>query len=190
MAMEQDWWKNRMAEDIYATLRMKEQSLAMYQGHSRQLWMRQCLVNWLGVVTTAEYMCNSSAPSCIPVGFLSGWAGVKFEDHTEQLPKFNTLIQFLPWPTGRMPPVSSISPTIPSYTIEQYISVEHAVLQYFDWELAVPDVPHFVPYYLQVSVDDDDLINGIPIVSKPVVKSYVEKHTLYFQQVCLLGKNQ
>ncbi|KAK3605194.1 hypothetical protein CHS0354_013005 [Potamilus streckersoni] len=168
MAMEQDWWKNRMAEDIYATLRRKEQSLAMYQGHSRQLWMRQCLVNWLGVVTEQLNICATAQHLAVYLldFFLDGLEvehsdlyllaitcfllAVKFEEHTKQLPRFNTLIQLLPRPAGCIPPASSISPTIPSYTIEQYISVEHAVLQYFVWELAVPVVPHFVPYYLQV----------------------------------------
>lgn len=31
MAIEQDWWRNKLAEDIYATLRLKEQTLPAFQ---------------------------------------------------------------------------------------------------------------------------------------------------------------
>jgi len=31
MAIEQDWWRNKLAEDIYATLRLKEQTLPPFQ---------------------------------------------------------------------------------------------------------------------------------------------------------------
>ena len=31
MAIEQDWWKNKLAEDIYATLRFKEQTLPAFK---------------------------------------------------------------------------------------------------------------------------------------------------------------
>lgn len=31
MAIEQDWWKNKLAEEIYATLKLKEQTLPAFK---------------------------------------------------------------------------------------------------------------------------------------------------------------
>lgn len=48
--MEIEWWKNKISEEIYDTLRAKEQNLPPYHGHSPQLWFRRHLVDWLAIV--------------------------------------------------------------------------------------------------------------------------------------------
>ena len=48
--MEKEWWKNKIAEDIYDMFRTKEQLFSPFRGHSPQLWARRHLVDWLGLV--------------------------------------------------------------------------------------------------------------------------------------------
>ncbi|KAL3864284.1 hypothetical protein ACJMK2_005980 [Sinanodonta woodiana] len=202
-----DWWKNRLAEDIYATLRFKEQSQKVYLGHSPHMWMRPALVNWILMLT--QRLDASATTQHLAVYLLDYFLdeqevdlnrlflvaetcfilAVKFEDNSRESPQFSTVMNLVPhlagFIAGFIPPGSSHSPTHPSYTLQDYLSMERAVLRYFDWELAVSVVPHFVPYFLQVAVDDEDLINGLPIMSKPLVESHVERQTLYFQTICL-----
>ncbi|KAL3836910.1 hypothetical protein ACJMK2_022316 [Sinanodonta woodiana] len=203
MATEQDWWKNRLAEDIYVTLRIKEHSLQVYHGRSPQLWMRPALVNWICMLTQRLDVSATTQHLAVYLldYFLDGKKvdfnklflvaetcfilAVKFEDNSRESPKFSTVMNLVPHLAGFIPPGSSNSPTHPSYTLQDYRSMEQAVLHYFHWELAVSVVPHFVPFFLQVAVDDDDLLNGLPIMSKPLMKSHVERQTLYFQTVCL-----
>lgn len=60
MAIEQEWWQNKLAEDIYATLKLKEQTIPHYLGQSSQLWIRRHLVDWLSVIVGELGICASS----------------------------------------------------------------------------------------------------------------------------------
>ena len=42
---------------------------------------------------------------------------------------------------------------------------------------------------LQVSVAEDDLLDGMPIVSKVNMEMYLEKRAFYFQEIVLQGLN-
>lgn len=51
MAMTVEWWKDKVAEDIYDTMRKKEQdNFTTYNCHSTQLWARRQLVDWISVI--------------------------------------------------------------------------------------------------------------------------------------------
>ena len=50
MSMTIEWWKDKVAEDIYDTMRTKEENLLSYSGHSTQLWARRQLVDWISVI--------------------------------------------------------------------------------------------------------------------------------------------
>ena len=58
--IEQEWWKNKLAEDIYATLKAKEQSLPQFKAQSPQLWIRRHLVDWLAVVVGELRVCPTA----------------------------------------------------------------------------------------------------------------------------------
>ena len=58
--LEQEWWKNKLAEDIYATLKAKEQSLPLFRAQSQQLWIRRHLVDWLAVIAGELRICNTA----------------------------------------------------------------------------------------------------------------------------------
>lgn len=58
--MEIEWWKNKISEDIYETLRRKEPFLPTYHGHSPQLWFRRHLVDWLAIVVETFYLSAAS----------------------------------------------------------------------------------------------------------------------------------
>ena len=46
MAIEQDWWKIKLAEDIYATLRFKEQTLPAFKVQSLHQAMFVVIANF------------------------------------------------------------------------------------------------------------------------------------------------
>lgn len=49
--MTVEWWKDKVAEDIYDTMRKKEQdNFTTYNCHSTQLWARRQLVDWISVI--------------------------------------------------------------------------------------------------------------------------------------------
>jgi hypothetical protein len=58
--MENEWWKNKISEDIYETLRGKEQYRPTFHGHSPQLWFRRHLVDWLAIVVETFYLSTTS----------------------------------------------------------------------------------------------------------------------------------
>ncbi|KAL3863989.1 hypothetical protein ACJMK2_005705 [Sinanodonta woodiana] len=202
-----DWRKNKLTEDIYDTLRIKEQSQDMYLGHSPHMWMRPALVNWILMLT--QWLDESETTRHLAVYMLDYFLdeqdvdfnrlflvaetcvmmAVKFEDNSRESPKFSTEINLVPhlagFIAGFIPPGLGNSPAHPSYTLQDYLSMEQAILHCFDCDLAVSVVPHFVPYFLQKAVDDKDLLNGCPIKSKQLVESLVEMQTLHFQTVCL-----
>jgi hypothetical protein len=60
MAIEQEWWKNKLAEDIYATLKLKEQTIPQFHAQSSQLWIRRHLVDWLAVIVSEIGICATA----------------------------------------------------------------------------------------------------------------------------------
>ena len=103
---------------------------------------------------------------------------VKYEEHCEKRPRLSSLNAFIP---------SHGLLDIRKYTASELRSMELTVLSYFNWGLSIPTCAQFLPYFLYVAVDKSDLRNGIPISSKDVVDSYLQKHTHYFQEISLQG---
>lgn len=51
MSMTVEWWKDKVAEDIYDTMRKKEQyDYPIYKATSTQMWARRQLVDWISVI--------------------------------------------------------------------------------------------------------------------------------------------
>ena len=75
------------------------------------------------------------------------------------------------------------------YTKSELLTMEITVLNFFDWSLSKPTVAQFLPYFLQVAVDTDDLLNGVSLTStsKKVLEACVAKHAAYFQEISLQG---
>ncbi|KAL4231036.1 hypothetical protein ACF0H5_008619 [Mactra antiquata] len=194
MAIEQVWWQNKLAEDIYATLKLKEQTIPHYNGNSSQLWIRRHLVDWLAVIVTENGICATSQHLAVYLldYFMDGLEvelsylhlvalaclliAVKFEDHCEHIPHISKLNTYIP-----KTHVCSSRP----YTPQQFMYMELNVLKFCSFNLCIPTVPHFLPYFLKVAVDEDDLRDGLPITSKCVVENYLEKHASYFQEIVL-----
>ncbi|XP_052227638.1 cyclin-J-like [Dreissena polymorpha] len=194
MAIEQEWWQNKLAEDIYATLKLREQTVPALQGNSTQLWMRRHLVDWLseivgelGVCATAQHLAvhlldhfmdglevemaylHLAALTCLLLA-------VKFEDHCDRIPHISRLNSYVH--------VNQYNGGQP-YTARQFLQMELNILKFANFELCIPTVPHFLPYFLKVAVDEDDLVDGAPISSKGLVETYLHKHAAYFQEIVL-----
>ena len=60
MAIEQEWWKDKLAEDIYTNLKLKELTLPTYYGKSSHLWLRRHLVDWLSVIVGELGICSTA----------------------------------------------------------------------------------------------------------------------------------
>lgn len=191
--MTLEWWKDKVAEDIYDTMRRKEEySLSSYSGRSPQIWARRQLVDWISVIVEnfnlemtshhlAVYLIDFFmeklevdtnhlyllAMACLCIA-------VKYEEHCEKRPRLSSLNEFIP-----------SHGLLRKYTASELHSMELTVLGYFNWSLSVPTCAQFLPYFLNVAVDKSDLRNGIQISSKEVVESYLLKHTHYFQEISL-----
>lgn len=191
--MDIEWWKDKISEDIYETLRTKEQHLPPYHGHSPQQWFRRHLVDWLAIVVETFYLGTTSqhlavhlldffmdklevdqnhlyllAMACLSIS-------VKYEEHCDKTLKLNSLNHMLP----------SHSLLSVGYSAAELTNMEITVLNFFDWSLSIPTVAQFVPYFLVVSVDNHDLIDGQPILCKSAVVTCLEKHTKYFMEISL-----
>ncbi|XP_052771208.1 cyclin-J-like [Mya arenaria] len=194
MTVEQEWWRNKLAEDIYATLRLKEQTLPHFQGVSPQLWIRRHLVDWLSMIVGELDICATAQHLAVYLLdiFMEGLEvelcylhlvaltclllAVKFEEHCEHVPLYSTLNSYVH--------VNQYNGGQP-YTARQFLQMELNILRFTNFELCVPTVPHFLPYFLKVAVDEDDLRDGIPISSKLTVETHLEKHAAYFQEIVL-----
>lgn len=102
---------------------------------------------------------------------------VKYEEHCDKTLKLNSLNHMLP----------SHSLLSVGYSAAELTNMEITVLNFFDWSLSIPTVAQFVPYFLVVSVDNHDLIDGQPILCKSAVVTCLEKHTKYFMEISLQG---
>lgn len=102
---------------------------------------------------------------------------VKYEEHCDKTLKLNNLNHMLP--THSLLSVG--------YSAAELTNMEITVVNFFDWSLSIPTVAQFVPYFLVVSVDNYDLIDGHPILSKSAVITCLEKHTKYFMEISLQG---
>ena len=85
MAIEQEWWKNKLAEDIYETLKLKEQFIPVYHGHSPQLAMRRHLVDWISVI-------RGDLEICAMAQHLAVYLLDYFMDNLEVEPKYLHLV--------------------------------------------------------------------------------------------------
>lgn len=102
---------------------------------------------------------------------------VKYEEHCDKTLRLNNL--------NHMLPAHSLLEV--GYSAAELTNMEITVLNFFDWSLSVPTVAQFVPYFLVVSVDDYDLIDGQRMTSKSAVVACLEKHTKYFMEISLQG---
>ncbi|XP_060569555.1 cyclin-J-like, partial [Ruditapes philippinarum] len=152
MAIEQEWWKNKLAEDIYATLKLKEQTIPQFHAQSSQLWIRRHLVDWLAVIVSEIGICATAQHLAVYLldYFMDGLEvelcymhlmaltclliAVKFEDHCDRIPHYNKLNSYIPvtqYNTGQ------------PYTARQYLNMELNILKFSSFELCIPTVPNF-----------------------------------------------
>jgi len=58
--MDESWWQEPIAEDIYRNLRLKEKHLPVYYAQSPQIGFRRYLVDWLSLICDV-YQISSTA---------------------------------------------------------------------------------------------------------------------------------
>ncbi|XP_041370740.1 cyclin-J-like [Gigantopelta aegis] len=192
--MEIEWWKNLIGADIYATLKQMEQEIQPFRCQCSKLWTRRHLVDWMSLIV--EQLSLSTVTQHLAVYLLDYFmdcmevehhhlyllamtclrVAAKFEEHTDKVPRPSTLNALLP---------KSFSSALQGYTLQQFLAMELTLLKHHNWHLAVPTSANFLPYFLTIAADDGDLHNGVPITSKSLVTSYIEKHSHYFLEISL-----
>lgn len=68
------------------------------------------------------------------------------------------------------------------------LRMEMLLLENFSWNLCLPTPPHYIDYYLDVSIGENDLRDGWPTNSVKEVKTFMEKYAYYFLDFSVQGK--
>lgn len=59
---------------------------------------------------------------------------------------------------------------------KKLLRMEMLLLENFSWNLCLPTPPHYIGYYLDVSIGENDLCDGWPTNSVTEVKTFMEKY--------------
>ncbi|ESO93088.1 hypothetical protein LOTGIDRAFT_119939 [Lottia gigantea] len=192
--LEQEWWKNVIAADIYTTLKQREHEIPQFHCQSLKLWSRRHLVDWLSVIV--EQLHIESMAHHLAVYLLDYFLdkmdvehchlyllamtclrlAIKFEESCDKVPRQATLNAFIP---------KTCTTALHGYTSDEFLSMELTVLKFHKWQLAVPTPAHFMPYFLTIAADEGDLHNGVPIINKQIMTQYIENHAKYFLEISL-----
>ena len=58
--MDDTWWQEPIAEDIFENLRIKEKQVPPYLTQSPQIGVRRYLVDWLSLICDVYHICSTA----------------------------------------------------------------------------------------------------------------------------------
>lgn len=70
---------------------------------------------------------------------------------------------------------------------KKLLRMEMLLLENFSWNLCLPTPPHYIGYYLDVSIGENDLCDGWPTNSVTEVKTFMEKYYSLISQCKVRG---
>lgn len=182
-----EWWVTEYAEDIHRYLYAKQKCRLTYRNSSPQIAYRPVLVDWLSytcekmefsktVQHLAMYMLDIFMDNHdILIDYLKLVAlccliiAVKLEENDNAFPVFSELSVFLD----------------SHHRLTEYVQMEVSILRFFNWNLLVPTVAHFVEYYALHAICSSDYHAGQPLRSVKQAKNYLRGYLDYFLEVCL-----
>ncbi|KAK2183764.1 hypothetical protein NP493_296g01008 [Ridgeia piscesae] len=191
--MDESWWQEPIAEDIYRNLRLKEKHLPVYYAQSPQIGFRRYLVDWLSLIcdvyqisSTARYLTvalldyfmdrfdvDDQQLRLVALGSLL--VAAKFEEHEVNIPKSHDLNSYVP---------------PPGYAPRDYMHMELTLLDSFAWNVCLPTPAHFTDYFLLGLVQELQRDKGEEgdvrswADGSPVMK-YLGKYVTYFLEISM-----
>ncbi|CAL8256741.1 unnamed protein product [Lota lota] len=192
MELEDQWWKGRLAADIYHALRYKEVKLPSFKGQSPQLNLRRYFADLIAVVCNRFRLCPAARHLAVylldlfmdryditvqqlhMVSLSCLLLASKFEEREDRVPKLEML--------NSLGCMSSMNLVL---TKQGLLHMELLLLETFQWNLYLPTAAHFIEYYLSIAVHEGDLHDGWPISCLDKTKLYLAKYADYFLEVSL-----
>ncbi|XP_070539818.1 cyclin-J-like isoform X1 [Ptychodera flava] len=189
MEVLEEWWKTSLAKDIHNSLRAKEEQQTEYHAQSPQINLRRYLVDWLAIISdpTNLHLCTTAlhlavalldrfmdkfdveesqlhlvALSCLLVA-------AKFEERDINIPEISRLNKYVDY----------------SYKWQDFLQMELLLLDFFSWNVCIPTSAHFLEYYIQESIGENDLHAGRKLENPWKAKLYMEKYSNYFLDISL-----
>ncbi|XP_040429672.1 cyclin-J-like protein [Cygnus olor] len=185
--MEERWWKGELAADIHQTLRTKELNLPLYKAHSPQIGMRRYFIDLLTILSNRCSLCptarhlavylldlfmdryNISVKQLYITAFACLLLASKFEEKEDKVPKLEHL--------NNLAYMCNVNVVLNK---KDLLRMEMLLLENFNWNLCLPTPAHYIDYYLDVSIDGNDLRDSWPTNSVTKVKTFMEKYAYYF----------
>ncbi|KAJ8025506.1 Cyclin-J [Holothuria leucospilota] len=178
-----------LVKAIYASLKEEEGMLISYKGKSPHLHIRRYLVDWLAVQAECFQMTshtihlavflldrimdrdeNSNEAHLHIVAMACLLIATKFEDKEDMVMKLGRFVRRV---------INGI------ISQDEFLLLELEVLDMFDWRVNVPTAVHFLDYFLQVAVTDQEKYKGIQEGVKFNAPVYIKKYTKYFLDISL-----
>uniref|UniRef100_A0A8C3GG03 Cyclin J like n=1 Tax=Cairina moschata TaxID=8855 RepID=A0A8C3GG03_CAIMO len=185
--MEERWWKGELAADIHQTLRTKELNLPLYKAHSPQIGRRRYFIDLLTILSNCCGLCPTARHLAaylldlfmdhysisVKQLYISAFACLllasKFEEKENKVPKLEHL--------NNLAYMCNVNVILSQKNL---LRMEMLLLENFSWNLCLPTPPHYIDYYLDVSIGENDLRDGWPTNSVKEVKTFMEKYAYYF----------
>ncbi|XP_066927049.1 cyclin-J-like isoform X1 [Clytia hemisphaerica] len=177
-----------IVDDTHKVLREKERSTPKFQGNSPQLCFRRYLVDWLaligeklhlthgmvhlGVALMDSVMDKMDFPKQNQLNLMAIcclYVATKVDERDDLIPRVQTL--------------KSIFTN--DFEVEDFLEMELNIMSLLEWRLLLPTPVHFIGFYLEYSIDENDKHSGETITHPQKAKMYLRKYTMYFLEVAL-----
>ncbi|XP_002737200.2 cyclin-J-like [Saccoglossus kowalevskii] len=185
----EEWWKTRMAKDIHNTLRARERQLPKYHAQSPQLHLRRYLVDWLAVISDSGNLHLCSTALHLAVSLLDRFMD-KFdiEENQLHLVALTCLMIAAKFEERdiKIPEISRLNKYVDnSYKWQDFLQMELLLLNFFSWNVCQPTASHYIEYYIQECISENDIHAGQPLRCPWKAKIYMEKYAHYFLEISL-----
>uniref|UniRef100_A0A8C3BLE0 Cyclin J like n=1 Tax=Cairina moschata TaxID=8855 RepID=A0A8C3BLE0_CAIMO len=177
----------------------EELNLPLYKAHSPQIGRRRYFIDLLTILSNCCGLCPTarhlaaylldlfmdhysisvkqlyiSAFACLLLAskliFLALFSPhCKFEEKENKVPKLEHL--------NNLAYMCNVNVILSQKNL---LRMEMLLLENFSWNLCLPTPPHYIDYYLDVSIGENDLRDGWPTNSVKEVKTFMEKYAYYF----------
>ncbi|XP_064630907.1 cyclin-J-like isoform X2 [Lineus longissimus] len=150
-----EWWQDPLSDDIYATLKHKEEEIPRYLAQSPQLHQRRYLVDWAAEICDQFSLCYTTRHLAIHLldFFMDNFfidldriflvvlgcilVASKYEEKEVDIPRWPQLNNYIHNST---------------FTGLEFVQMEITLLTFFKWQVGIPTAAHFTDYFLMISL--------------------------------------
>ncbi|XP_071476704.1 cyclin-J-like [Diadema antillarum] len=190
MTQVRQWHTNsEIATDVYASLLQEELTRCLpFLGQSPQLNLRRYLVDWLAIV--CENLNIDSMARHLAVYLLDRTMDhftISGETHLQRLALVCLLIATkFEEQEVKIAKLTNLANQINSDTTAQkeFFQMELLLLDFFNWNVAIPTALHFADYFTMGAIGPNDLHAGKPLTGCNATL-YLKQYTQYFLEISL-----